>query len=460
MSLPTLLRRPLLQRHCPVPARAISLFTRTRAPALPEPLLGVTTRLENGLRVTTQPTNGELATVGIQVLAGSQHQLEDDGTANLVRLAVFRRTLAQLASLGIHTDSFTNRDHTVYTLTCPKKNINTALTAFASLSRFSASKMFQEDLEVVQEQLLEPAVSSAYANKEQVLFDHLHSIAYQGSSLGYSVLGSSHSKPKLDQVSSFYQKNYTAPRILISGAGIDSHQDFVQVVRDIYGDLPNEPGTLPSKPRFVGSMVNVRDDYIPKVHIMFAVEASAGSLSTQLTLQILQAALGDWDASYGVGSNTVSRLGETIALEGLGSKAQSFLLHYPDSGLLGIYGVAEPHQLEDFSVEVLTEFVRVSQKLSQAEIDRARTKVKNAIIRRYQTTRGVLETISSQVWDFGARYDLSQVLTIIDQISSADIRRLAGDILYDVDPVIAATGPTTHIPDYNRMRSWIYWNRF
>lgn len=53
-------------------------------------------------------------------------------------------------------------------------------------------------------------------DKEEVVFDHLHSIAFQNSSLGYTILGP---KKNIDSISKndlleYIQKNYTPERMV------------------------------------------------------------------------------------------------------------------------------------------------------------------------------------------------------------------------------------------------------
>jgi len=407
--------------------------------------------------VTSQPTSGDIAQIGFHILGGSRHQDQDNGTAFLLKRLTATTFISPFLNIsGNQFNSYTNRDHTSFILTCPKRNIDNVLPVFGGLFQTN----ILPDLLEAEKSQLNVFRNEISQNIPQILFDHLHAFAYQGSSLGYSVLGNSDTNLTVEAINDFRSKNYTAPRILISGAGIDSHEKFVEQANQHFSFIPNNPGLPPSNARFVGGLVNIRDDYLPKVHILYAVEVSASSLPSQLCLQILQAAFGNWRAEDGAQSNTISRLGETLALENLGERAESFLIPYAETGLLGIYGITSPENLEDFSVEVLSEFVRVSQKLSTAEIERAKRTVRSAIIQNNSTTSGVLETISRQVWDFGPRFELPEILKIIDDLPEKEVRRVASALLYDVDPVIVAMGPTTTIPDYNRMRSWMYWNRF
>ena len=54
-------------------------------------------------------------------------------------------------------------------------------------------------------------------NKEEVVFDHLHAIAYQQSSLGYTILGPKKNIDSIDRqdLLEYIEKNYTPERMVI-----------------------------------------------------------------------------------------------------------------------------------------------------------------------------------------------------------------------------------------------------
>lgn len=56
---------------------------------------------------------------------------------------------------------------------------------------------------------------------EEVIFDHLHSIAYQGTPLGMTILGPTKNIKSISQsdLSSYISTHYYAPRIVLAAAG-------------------------------------------------------------------------------------------------------------------------------------------------------------------------------------------------------------------------------------------------
>ena len=56
---------------------------------------------------------------------------------------------------------------------------------------------------------------------EEVIFDHLHSIAYQGTPLGWTILGPTKNIQAIsrDNLVNYISTHYSAPRIVLAAAG-------------------------------------------------------------------------------------------------------------------------------------------------------------------------------------------------------------------------------------------------
>lgn len=56
---------------------------------------------------------------------------------------------------------------------------------------------------------------------EEVIFDHLHSLAYQGTPLGMTILGPTENIQRINQedLSNYINTHYYAPRIVLAAAG-------------------------------------------------------------------------------------------------------------------------------------------------------------------------------------------------------------------------------------------------
>lgn len=69
----------------------------------------------------------------------------------------------------------------------------------------------------------------------EVLFDHLHATAFQSSPLGRSILGPADNIRTLtsEDLKQYVATHYTAPRMVVVGAGGVEHDAFVKLVEQV-----------------------------------------------------------------------------------------------------------------------------------------------------------------------------------------------------------------------------------
>jgi processing peptidase subunit beta len=77
-------------------------------------------------------------------------------------------------------------------------------------------------------------------NQEELVLDHLHATAFQGTSLGRTILGSEDNIRSLtrNDLQEYIQTNYTAPRMVVAGAGAVDHQELCGLAAEHFGKLP------------------------------------------------------------------------------------------------------------------------------------------------------------------------------------------------------------------------------
>ena len=103
-----------------------------------------------------------------------------------------------------------------------------------------------EDAAIERErQVILREMSEVNKNQEELVLDHLHATAFQGCSLGRTILGSEENIRSLtrDDLQEYIKTNYTAPRMVLSGAGAIDHSQLVELADKHFGGLPSSsPG--------------------------------------------------------------------------------------------------------------------------------------------------------------------------------------------------------------------------
>jgi mitochondrial-processing peptidase subunit beta len=78
---------------------------------------------------------------------------------------------------------------------------------------------------------------------EELVMDHLHATAFQGTGLGRTILGPEENIRSLtqDDLKEYISTHYTAPRMVIAGAGAINHDELCGLAATHFGNLPTTP---------------------------------------------------------------------------------------------------------------------------------------------------------------------------------------------------------------------------
>jgi len=297
---------------------------------------------------------------------------------------------------------------------------------------------------------------------EEVFFDHLHAVAFQGQPLGRTILGPRQNilSIKRDDLSNYIKTNYTADRMVLVGAGAVDHQELVKLAEKHFGSLPVSANPIPlgrlahPKTSFVGSEVRIRNDELPTAHIAIAVEGVGWSSPDYFPMMVLQSIFGNWDRSLGSSPLLSSRLSHIISSHNLANSFMSFSTSYSDTGLWGIYLVSENlMNLDDLAHFTLKEWTRMSIAPTDVEVERAKSQLKASLLLSLDGTTAIAEDIGRQLVTSGRRMSPRQIEFAVDAVTTAEIQQVAQKYLWDKDIAIAALGSIDGLLDYNRIRA-------
>eukprot|EP01112_Ceratiomyxa_fruticulosa_P012180 TRINITY_DN3362_c0_g1_i1.p1 TRINITY_DN3362_c0_g1~~TRINITY_DN3362_c0_g1_i1.p1 ORF type:complete len:468 (-),score=109.65 TRINITY_DN3362_c0_g1_i1:61-1464(-) len=427
------------------------------------------TTLPNGFRVATEEGTGETATVGVWIDSGSVY--EDDktnGTAHFLEHMAFKGTKKrsqeqierEIEDMGGHLNAFTTREHTVYFARSFRSDVPKTVDILSDI--LQNSSLTDKTIEAERSTIL-TEMETVNSNAEEVIFDHLHSAAYQGFSLGQTILGPKKNIESLTRkdMTDFISQNYTAGRMVLVGSGAVNHEELVELAKSAFSGLPSKSNVTRDRiaSQFTGSQVIIRNDDLPLAHIALAVEGVGWTDPEFFTLQLIQILLGSWDHTMGGMNNLSSALSETIANEGLAHSYSTFMTCYHNTGIFGNYYVTTDRKVEDLTYEILKAWQTIAHNVSESEVERAKTKLQAAVLMNLDGSSQIAEDIGRQLISIGRRVPAAEIYARISDINTSDVRRVARHYLTDISPAIAAIGPLDTLPDYNQIRGWTYWNR-
>merc|ERR1711990_985542 len=179
--------------------------------------------LDNGMRVATENSGASTATVGLWIDTGSRYE-----NANNNGVAHF------LENMGAHLNAYTSREQTVFYAKCLTSDLGNAVEILADI--LNNSKFGEQEIERERGVILRE-MQEVEMNLQEVVFDHLHAVAYQGTPLGRTILGPTKNIKSItrDDLVHFIKTHYKGPRMVLAGAGGVNHDELCKLADQHFG---------------------------------------------------------------------------------------------------------------------------------------------------------------------------------------------------------------------------------
>ena len=139
--------------------------------------------------------------------------------------------------MGAHLNAYTSREQTTYYAKVGAKDVAKAVDILADILQNSSldGAAIERERGVILREMQEVEKEA-----EEVLFDHLHATAFQFTSLGRPILGSAANVRSItrDDLAAYIGTHYTAPRMVVVGAGGVEHDALVKLAASAFASLP------------------------------------------------------------------------------------------------------------------------------------------------------------------------------------------------------------------------------
>jgi predicted Zn-dependent peptidase len=407
------------------------------------PSLVKTTRLDNGIRVVTEPGDAVSTAVGVWIETGSRDENRaHNGASHFLEHMVFKGTHRRSAftiaddveRLGGSVNGFTTKEYTCYHVRTLARHLAVGVDVLADLVCKPALR--KEDVEIERDVILQE-ILDAEDSPEDYVHDFFLEQYWPGHPLGWPVLGTRETLAALDRtvLCEFQAERYRPDAMIVAGAGGVAHEDLVALCREHFSSLD---GTAPpprrDRPDFSpGVFVASRD--IEQVHVVVGFPGLSVTDRRREVADVLVSALG---------GGMSSRLFQHVREErGLAYDVYAFQSGFRDIGYTGIYAATSREHL-NATVDLIRDEVLalVRTGLEPDELERTKSHLVGSIPLALESTESRMFRLARNQMYHGREVDIEEVTRAIDAVETGDVLELAREIFSFDRLGIALVGDT------------------
>lgn len=445
---------------------------------VPETLI---TKLDNGIRVVSQETYGQMTTIGVLTNVGSRHE-HTPGIVHFLETTAFGSTTNmdalqisnQLQDWGGMSFANHNREQTLHCIDILRPNVHLGMGLLAEV-------ILQRNFADSEEEFYNAMDALAFQARERVprllLAEALQVAAYgSDQQLGKLHFATPETLPLLSPqlVQAFYNDSIrnNPQNMVVAGAGI-SHDTLVDLANDYFGQVAQK-----SAPTTVRTLYRGGSHQIPQLqessifsptvpeedfcHVALAFPVEGWHSDSMVTACVLQILLGGGSSfsAGGPGKGMYSRMYQQVLnRSSFLDSAEAFTSFADETGLFGVMAsTAQPSRVRDTVIILAKQLAILALKqVSEIELARARNMLKCNVLTQLESRLVIFEDMGRQVLTYGKRENAAATCAKIDAVTAEDIQRLVQNMLKE-NPTIASAGShLSHVPSHDEV-SRLFWN--
>lgn len=401
------------------------------------------TILSNGITVVTHAMpHLESASLGVWVRSGSRNETsQQHGISHLLEHMAFKGTKKRTArsiaeeieAVGGDLNAATSVENTSYYARVLKEDVPLALDILSDIllnARFDDDELRREQHVILQE------IGATLDNPEDLVFDAFQDIAFQGQSIGRTILGTAETVEGFStgDLRQFLNSQYRPSDMVISAAGAVDHDKFVRQTEDAFGALtkPDVSVNDHQQASYTGGQF-IQSKDLMEAQLLIGFEGHSYRDEQFYGTQLLASVLGG-----GMASRLFQEVRES---RGLCYSIYAFHWGFSDTGLFGIHAATGREDIPELVPVVLDELLRACDEISENEVKRARAQVRASLLMSLESPSARAAQIARQMLVFGRVIDLNELVAKVDAITPADLRDLGQSIFTDAVPTLASIGP-------------------
>jgi predicted Zn-dependent peptidase len=260
---------------------------------------------------------------------------------------------------------------------------------------------------------------------------------WEGHALGRPILGSKETVESFTPaiLRDYFGTTYVAPNLIVSAAGNIQHGQVRELIERAFANLSAERGRFDdTAPRVVPQMI-VRSKELEQSHVCLGTNSYPQKHEDRYVSYIMNTVLG---------GSMSSRLFQNVREKrGLAYAVFSGLSAYRDAGNITIYAGCANEAVPEVVDLCVGELRGLKQSpVPTTELRRAKDHLKGSLMLSLENTASRMSHLARQEIYFERHFGLDETLAGVEQVSSADVMRVAQDLFANGSLAATIVGPS------------------
>ncbi len=391
-----------------------------------------TAQFPNGFRVIHKQVDRPVTHLGLVVNAGSRDELPGEaGAAHFIEHTLFKGTkkrkayhvLNRLDSVGGEVNAYTSKEDTWLVASFLPEHLDRALELLADIT-FNATF---PDREVVKERdVILDELHSYWDSPVDALFDEFEERLFAGHPLGGNILGTEDSVSSMtrDRLLGFVNRHYATDQMVVSVVGPVPWDRLLRLAERHFGGHTASQAGLLRSPFQANAPFDVRlEKDVHQVHHILGAPTVGHEHPDRVALAMLANLLG--------GPTMNSRLSLNIReRHGMAYNIECAYTPYTDTGVFSVYFGTDAKSHARAERLVLKEFATLRDRpLGDRQLRELKRQVLGHIALSQDSGHSVMTSLGKSFLLYNRVESLEKVFESIEQVTAADLQRLAQDVL-------------------------------
>ncbi len=381
--------------------------------------------LKNGLRVAAdQMKEVETVSIGVFVGTGSRNEIPKiNGISHFLEHMAFKgtktRNARQIAeefeNIGGRINAYTSKERTVYYVKVLKQHAEFAVEFLADIlqnSTFDEAELEKERGVILQE------IAMTNDTPDDIVFDYFQEKAYPDQALGRCILGPAKNIKKFTRQDfvDYVSKQYNYSNIAVVAAGNISQKDLVKYTEKYFNNLGEKSIKNPEKANYGGG-IYLKNKSLEQVNLVMGFKSLSYNDPDYYKVWLLANILGG-----GMSSRLFQEVRENL---GLAYSVYAFNFNHIDCGIFGIYGGCSPDKVEKFIDATKKEIDKVCSKITDEELQRAKTQFESGILMAKESTSSRMQKLGFDILSRNKIISEKEKLDKVSVVTKKDVINMA-----------------------------------